>query len=135
MNQSEMMFMRIFSMISDESAFIDLIHERIFSDLRILIFRRLTSPDALRDLALNDLDYRVRLEAIKNPNLSDKKTFIKALQSDHNDAVRIESLRRIDDDDMLENIINDLNPLMKLYAFERLGMDLALNNDVAFRGY
>ena len=122
----------ILNKISDESAFIDLIHEKIFSDLRILLVRRLTSPDVLRDLALNDLDYRLRLEAIKNPNLCDKKTFIKALQSDHNDAVRLESLRRIDDNDILENIINDLNPLMKLYAFERLGMDLALNNDVAF---
>ena len=120
--------------LSDESVLIDLVHEKLFSDFRVLVVRRLTSPDVLRNLALNDSDYHVRMEAVKNPNLSDNKTFVEIMQSDYNDAVRFEALRRIEEGDMLEDAINDLNPLIRLYAFGRLENDFALNrNDVSLK--
>ena len=123
----------ILDKFSDESVLIDMLHEKLFGDFRVLIVRRLVSEDALRNLALDDLDYRVRLEAVKNPNFCDGKTFAQIVQSDHNDAVRLEALKRIDDKDLLEEITNDSNPLLRLYAFERLGKNISLNeNDVSF---
>jgi hypothetical protein len=99
----------------------------------MLLARRLTSPDALRNLALNDLDYRIRMEAVKNPNLNDKRTFADIVNSDRNDSVRLEALRRVDDKNLLEDVATDLNPVMRLYAFERLGKDIDIDeNHVAF---
>ena len=123
----------ILDKLSDESVFIDLVHEKLFSDFRILLVRRLVSSDVLRDLALNDSDYRVRMEAVKNPNLCDKNAFVRILRLDINDGVRFEALRRIDDEDIPEDLVNDLNPLIRLYAYERLGNDFKEDeNDVSF---
>ena len=123
----------ILGRISDEGALTDLIHERVFGDFRALVARELVSPDTLRNLALNDLDYRVRREAVKNPNLDDQHTFATIIRSDRNDSVRLEALRRIDDEDLLEDITTDLNPVMRLHAFERLGKDIDINEDyIAF---
>ena len=47
--------------------------------------------------------------------------------------MRLEALRRIDDEDLLEDITTDLNPVMRLHAFERLGKDIDINEDyIAF---
>jgi hypothetical protein len=110
-----------------QSDLIDLVHEKLFSDFRVMTVQRLVSPDVLRNLALNDLDYRVRRQAVKNSNLCDEKTFAEIVQSDSNDSVRFEALRRIDEKEIIEGIANDLNPVMRLYAFERLEWDSDLN--------
>jgi hypothetical protein len=117
--------------MSDESVLIDFLHERLFGDFRVMVTQRLTSSDVLRNLALNDLDYRVRREAVRNPNLHDEKTFADVIKSDHNDAVRLEALRQIDDRNILEDVTNDLNPLMRLHAFERVGKDFDSNKRYA----
>ena len=75
---------------------------------------------------MNDLDYRVRLSAVKNPSLCDEKTFMRIFESDYNDAVRLEALKRISDGDTLKGAANDLNPLVRFYAYERLGWDFDL---------
>ena len=116
----------------DESVLTDLIHEKLFGDFRVLIVRRLTSGDVLRNLALNDLDYRVRREAVMNPNLCNSKTFAKIVKSDYNDSVRLEALRRIDDNYLLEEMTNDLSPIIRLYAFQRLAKSFDLKEDVPF---
>ena len=122
----------ILDKISDESVFTDFVHENLFGDFRVLVVRRLTSEDVLRNLALNDLDYRVRREAVKNPNLCDSKTFAEIVKSDYNDCVRLEALRQIDDDDLLEEMTNDLSPLIRLHAFQRLKKSFELKEEVSF---
>ncbi len=122
----------ILDKISDESVFTNFVHENLFGDFRVLVVRRLTSEDVLRNLALNDLDYRVRREAVKNPNLCDSKTFAEIVKSDYNDCVRLEALRQIDDDDLLEEMTNDLSPLIRLHAFQRLKKSFELKEEVSF---
>ena len=122
----------ILDKISDESVFTDFVHENLFGDFRVLVVRRLTSEDVLRNLALNDLDYRVRREAVKNPNLCDSKTFAEIVKSDYNDCVRLEALRQIDDDDLVEEMTRDLSPLIRLHAFQRLKKSFELKEEVSF---
>ena len=114
---------------SDETVLTDLLSEKLFSDFRALLVRRITSSDVLMNVALNDSDYRVRQEAVKNQNLSDEKTFLEVIKNDHNDAVRFEALMRVNDDAVLEDIADDLSPVVKLYAYERLKKDFALNKN------
>jgi len=51
---------------------------------------------------------------------------LRIIESDYNDAVRLEALKKIDDADTLQRATNDLNPLMKIHAYERLGWDFEL---------
>ena len=115
--------------ISDESVFEELVYGKLFGDFRLLVVQRLKSGDVLMDLALNDPDYRVRRQAIRNPNLSDEKTIVKILQKDRNDAVRLEALMQIDNPDIIEELADDLNPLIRTYALDRLGRTFEVNED------
>lgn len=123
----------ILDRFNDESVLLELLEEKLFSNFRALIVRRLTSADALRNLAENDLNYYVRLEATRNPNLCDESAFCEIIRSDCNDWVRLEALKRTDDRDVLEDMVNDPNPLIRLYASERLGVDFTIKeNDFSF---
>ena len=119
----------ILDMISDESSLRDLVYEKLFGDFRLLVVQRLRSEDVLRDLALNDLDYRIRRKAIRNRNLSDEETLVKIFQKDRNDVVRLEALRHIHNPDFIEELADDLNPLIRAYALERLERTYEPNDD------
>ena len=120
--------------ISDESVFEELVYGKLFGDFRLLVVQRLKSGDVLMDLALNDSDYRVRRQAIRNPNLSDEKTFVRIFQKERNDAVRLEALMQIDNPDFIEELADDLNPLIRTYALYRLGRTFEVNGDaVSFK--
>ena len=116
----------------EEYDLLDIIHEKLFSDFRVLITKRLVSSDSLRDLALKDLDYHVRLEAVKNLALNDEETFLKIFKSDSNDSVRFEALKRLDDAHISRDMINDSNVMIGLYAYTRLNESATLTGNVVF---
>lgn len=82
--------------------------------LRCRAISRIADEDILNDLALNDENTFIRLEAIQNPNLADVKVLARVIENDDEEFNRISAVMKIQDCESLFEIIFDESLYLRL---------------------
>ena len=82
--------------------------------LRCRAISRIADEDILNDLALNDENAFIRLEAIQNPNLADVKVLARVIENDDEEFNRISAVMKIQDCESLFEIIFDESLYLRL---------------------
>ena len=126
------------SNLKDDDKLLNIVCECNGYVLRTTATAKLRDERNLMDLLENHYDWHVRREALRNPNLLDKKSFENAALNDEDYMVRREAVKHIENQDLLVRLAkNDEDALVRINALEKItNMDIivfAAKNDSSWR--
>jgi len=87
------------------------------------------------DIALNDGDFEVRVAAVKNKHLTDQTILAQIAKSDDTHLVRIEAVRKITDQSIIEEIAKtekDIQVLENIFSYFRICINHRFENRTKF---
>lgn len=90
-----------------QDVFASIAHSKRGDKLRCEAISKISDENILNDLALNDKNRFIRLEAIQNPNLADVRVLAKVIENDEVEFNRISAIMKIPDCDVLLEIVFD----------------------------
>lgn len=116
----EQVRLKAISQIEDDDLLLDFAQNDPVIEVRISAVELIANEDILKDIAYNNSNSRLRVAAISNTGLKKEKVFID-LARDSNKDVRIASINRINDVDVLWDIAHEeSNRQVKQVALEKI---------------